>query len=306
MGRLLKYRTLIYLALLNILCLQAAHSSDFKSPEIFILGDSQLQFGSGPAFQDFFSNIHKHCGSYRYFNEATQSLKNAPTGVLGVGSTSLNSWTGRDDASKKRICTDNPKWVLNASTFGTLKYTDKNFLEIGQKEPFNFCKQDRSAFEMMFDNKYYDPKLFVMFFLGNSSKRWAASVDNAREDVIQAMQQIPAGMPCVFMTTAPPYHQRMIEKRYNGQNNLRKAFQYVGSRCSFVSGLTPETINVNVANDSNFKFNKKTGKVKDPFHPNANAAKTFLKLKRENICRAVLEQFKIKRGHDRSHTFPKG
>lgn len=302
----MKYRTFISIALLNIFCSQVAHSSEFKSPEIFILGDSQLQFGSGPAFQDFFSNIHEQCGHNPYFNEVTKSLNNAPTGVLGVGSTSLNSWTRRDDASKKRICTDNPKWVLNASTFGTLKYTHKNFLEIGQKEPFHFCKQDRSAFEMMFDNQFYDPKLFVMFFLGNSSKRWATSLEDAKEDVIQAMQQIPAGMPCVFMTTAPPYHQRMIEKRYNGQNNLRKAFQDVGSRCSFVSGLTPETINVNVANDDNFKFNVKAGKVKDPFHPNAKAAKIFLNLKRKNICRAVLEQFEIKGGYKGGQTLPKG
>ena len=38
-----------------------AQTQGFQSPSIVILGDSQIPFGSGPVFLDFFENIKTHC-----------------------------------------------------------------------------------------------------------------------------------------------------------------------------------------------------------------------------------------------------
>ena len=290
----MKYKTIISAAVFSILSLSSALSAEFESPEIFVLGDSQFLFGSGPAFHDFFLNIDEHCSTDSDFRQNVKTLKNASTGVLGVRSTSLDSWVKRDDESKKRICSVDPNWHINASMFGSIKYSDERFLQIGQEEPFKLCQQKRSAFEVMFEKQYFDPKLFIMYFLGNSANRWAESQADATADVLAALQQIPANMPCIFMTTAPPHRQNMVDTRFKGQENLRKAFKEVGNHCTFVDGLTPETIKANVGNDHHFKFNVKAGKVKDVFHPNANGAKRFLALKKADICQAVSKQFSSK------------
>ena len=290
----MKYKTLIIAAAFSILSLSSADSAEFESPEIFVLGDSQFLFGSGPAFQDFFSNLDEHCSTDPDFKRNVKTLKNASTGVLGVRSTSLNSWVSRDDESKKRICTVDPNWHINASLFGSIKFSDERFLQIGQKEPFRLCKQNRSAFEVMFEKQYFNPKLFVMYFLGNSANRWAESQADATADALAALQQIPNDMSCIFMTTAPPHRQNMVETRFKGQENLKRAFKEVGNHCTFVDGMTPETIMANVGNDNHFKFNVEAGKVKDVFHPNANGAKRFLALKKTDICQAVSDQFNAK------------
>jgi len=293
-GQIVKHKTLISAAIFSILSLSSPLSAEFESPEIFVLGDSQFLFGSGPAFHDFFLNINEHCSTNFNFRQNVKTLKNVSTGVLGVRSTSLNSWVGRDDESKTRICSVDPNWHINASMFGSIKYSDERFLQIGREEPFKFCKQNRSAFEVMFEKQYFNPKLFVMFFLGNSANRWAESEADAKADALATLQQIPADMPCIFMTTAPPHKQNMIDTRLKGQENLRKAFKEVDNHCTFIDGLTPETIKANLGNDHHFKFNVKAGKVKDVFHPNEKGAKRFLALKKTDICQAVSEQFSSK------------
>jgi len=285
----MKFKNLIEASLLALLFGQPAQASDleFKQPDIFVLGDSQMLFGSGPAFLDFFENIQSHCAPE---NASEIELKNFSVGVLGVRSTSLNSWVQRDDASKKRICTIDPNWHINASQFGTVKTTEKQFLQIGQEDPFRFCEPGKSAFETMFENQYYDPKLFVTYFLGNSANRWAASMQDAESDAIAAAQQIPADMPCLLMTTAPSYRKSMNEVRLQAQQNFKQAYESAGGKCAFIEGLTPDTIKANERNHLHFKHNKEEW-VKDPFHPSPAGAEAFLKLKRADICKAVFEQF---------------
>ena len=47
--------------LMSALTLGQSQAEQFLSPDILILGDSQISFGSGPAFLEFFTDIKKHC-----------------------------------------------------------------------------------------------------------------------------------------------------------------------------------------------------------------------------------------------------
>jgi len=162
-------------------------------------------------------------------------------------------------------------------------------VQIGKGAAYQFCAKDKSAFETMFRKDYYNPQLLLMTFLGNSAKRWASSKDAALEDVRAMQAQLPPDLPCIFMTTAPPFSEKHANPRIKAQDNLRWAFAQTGASCSFVDGLTPDTLDANLGNKQFFRLNK-SGRVKDPFHPNAKAAKQFFKLEMDRICHAVYDQ----------------
>lgn len=57
-----KRRRLIqYITAGVIICAPMAQADPFVSPDIVILDDSQISFGSGPVFLEFFENIKAHC-----------------------------------------------------------------------------------------------------------------------------------------------------------------------------------------------------------------------------------------------------
>ena len=136
---------------------------------------------------------------------------------------------------------------------------------------------------------YYDPKLLLMSFLGNSARRWADSPEAAISDVQEMMRQLPPSMPCIFMTTAPAYSAKIVDLRLRAQKNLMSAFEKTGSRCTFVPGATPETVAANQGNKHYFRLNK-SGMVKDPYHPNQRAAENFFALEMDGICNAIFDQ----------------
>ena len=267
----------------------SAAAQDFVSPEILILGDSQISFGSGPAFLEFFNDIEGHCQAN---NEQMQNLKKLGkmrVGVIGVRSTSIHSWTARSGRSKDTICKEDRKWRVNAGTYGFINMTGNKYVQIGKGKEYQFCAPKKSAFEYMFRDGYYEPKLLLMSFLGNSAKRWANSLEAAIEDVEKMMAQLPPDVPCVFMTTAPAYKKEIVDLRLKAQDNLMSAFEATGARCSFVPGATPETVLANQGNKNYFRLNKR-GMVKDPYHPNRAAAKNFFALEMNGICNAVFDQ----------------
>jgi len=264
-------------------------AEDFKTPDIFVLGDSQILFGAGGTFQNFFENIEEKCGISKETQDKLAELSNPSVGVLGVRSTGINSWVRKDAQSQLRICTIDPNWHKNASTFGVINQSDERFLQLGQEEPFKFCEQDKSAFEVMFAQERYKTKLFVTFFLGNSAKLWSQSRAEAKQDALAFATQIPQDMPCIYMTTAPAYRQGNIDRRTKAQENIEQAFKETNNHCAFVAGITPETIEANLGNNLHFKTDE-TGKVKDPFHPNDVATKSFLALKTADICNAIITQ----------------
>ncbi len=264
-------------------------AADFESPDILVLGDSQIPFGSGSAFLDFFSNLKERCSVYGEYNERVETLVDASVGVIGVRSTSLGSWIERHGENKNHICVRDKKWGVNAGVYGVSRFDDRKYVQIGDGEAYQFCESGQSAFETMFRSDYYDPKLLVLSFLGNSSKAWAEDISVAMNDVNEMVAQLPNDKACVFMTTQPVYKSKTVDLRVRAQENLQLAFEAIGSNCAFVPGATKETIASHQGNPAYFR-RKDDGSVKDPFHPNVKAAKHFFETESPAICRAVLQQ----------------
>lgn len=264
-------------------------ANGFRSPDILVLGDSQLSFGSGPAFLDFFQDIKSHCMPKVHQVQKLKKLGSMSVGVIGVRSTSLASWVARKGRLKDKVCKVDRRWKSNAGTFGVVNSTRNKYVQIGKGVEYQFCKSGKSPFEAMFARGYYNPKLLIMSFLGNSAHRWAGNKKAALRDVEKTMMQLPSDVPCIFMTTAPPYKKRTVDLRLKAQKNVKYAFMKSGSRCSFVEGFTPETVAANLGNKGYFRL-KRSGAVKDPYHPNLRAAKKFFDVEMDNICQAIFEQ----------------
>ena len=228
-----------------------ARADPFVSPDIVILGDSQIPFGSGPAFLEFFENIKSHCPPTAAQKADLQKLGAMQVAVIGVRSTALQHWTARKGRAKGAICNVDKKWKANAGTFGIINRTSHRYVQIGQGRPYQFCKKGKSAFEAMFAPDYYKPRLLLMSFLGNATKRWGNNPDKALEDVRATMSQIPPGTPCIFMTTAPAYSEKIVKRRLKAQANIKWAFEQTGAACTFIEGATPATV---AANQGNKKF----------------------------------------------------
>lgn len=265
-------------ALLALGLAKPALSEATRSPDVLVLGDSQLTFGAGAAFVDLLTGMAGTCG---LGPEAT-------IGVIGVRSSSLLSWSGRTKAAKGAICNVDPKWRVNAAAYGTLSQGKSPFVQIGRGAQFQFCTPDRSPLRAVFHDGYYKPKLMIMFLMGNAAERWAGSLDAALEDARAFTADLPAGQPCIFMTSAPPYREKDVSLRQKAQDNIGAAFDQVG-RCSFVAGLTDQTIAENLGNPANFR-RKPSGRVKDPLHPTEAAARKILHLRQEALCAAMSRQ----------------
>jgi hypothetical protein len=261
--------------------LQAYAQDSFENPDVLVLGDSQLSFGAGVAFVEFFKKHGASCGL----------PKSASIGVIGVRSSQLVAWTAREATGKKSICDVDPKWKVNAGSFGVVNKTNNKYVQIGQGASYQFCKPGLSPFQAMFADGYYDPKLLVLFILGNATERWANSEADALFDVRRTVKDLPADLPCVFMTTAPAYTEKVVLQRKQAQDNVEKAFAAVGKRCSFVKGYTEATIAANQGNPANFR-RKPDGSVKDPYHPTEDSARQFLSLVKNDFCKAIRTQLK--------------
>jgi hypothetical protein len=271
--------TCLATALIGLLLAQHAKAEAPAAPDVLVLGDSQLSFGAGQAFVTLFEDLRGDCG-----------LEPAATvGVIGVRSSNLLSWTSSGKAAKSAICDVDPKWKVNAGAYGTLSQGDNPFVQIGQGSQFQLCRNDLSPLEAVFHDGYYRPKVLVMFLLGNATERWAGSPEAAVQDVRSFLADLPAGQPCIFMTSAPPYGEKVVRLRQQAQDNIEAAFAKAGRQCSFVPGFTPETVRENLGNAANFR-RKSSGKVKDPYHPTEAAARRFLSLRREALCKAVAAQ----------------
>lgn len=257
----------------------AAAAQTQPSPDILVLGDSQLSFGAGKAFVDILDDLKGDCGL----------TADTTVGVIGVRSSSLQSWTSRGRAAKSAICDIDPKWKVNAGAYGLLSPGKTPYVQIGQGERFQFCHKDRSPLQAVFHDGYYRPKLLIMFLMGNATQRWAASAEAALKDARAFVADLPAGQPCIFMTSAPTYGEKSVRLRQQAQAHIEAAFARTAGQCSFVAGLTPETIRENLGNPANFRRTA-SGKVKDPLHPTEAAAHRFMALQRNALCHALTTQ----------------
>lgn len=258
---------------------QPAWAEVAGSPDVLILGDSQLTFGSGVAFVDFFNDLAGSCGL-----DAV-----ATVGVIGVRSSTLRAWTGQNRRARSAICDVDPTWHVNAGAYGTLSQGENPYIQIGRGAQFQFCQSGRSPLQAVFADNYYRPKLLVLFLLGNAAERWAGDPAAALADVQATMADLPDDQPCIFMTTAPTYGQSVVDMRQQAQENLQRAFEHSGRQCSFVAGITPDTIAANVGNAEHFR-RRASGQVRDPFHPTEQAARAFLAIERPALCAAIQAQ----------------
>lgn len=280
---------LAIIAVLGTICIFYLYSQRFRPPNILVVGDSQISFGSGRAFMEFFSEIEKNCAPDERQKQALEVLESRTFGAIGVRSTSLHTWVTPDEKRKAMICDIDKKWGVNAGVYGISDKPDRRYVQIGQGKEYQFCKPDTSSFQAMFDNGYYNPKLIVLAFLGNSAERWAENEASALRDVKKTMEQIPPDTPCIFMTTAPSYRKEINDLRQVAQKNVKAAFNAAGSRCGFVEGFTPETRGAIQDNEGFFTRND-AGVVTDPHHPNLAAARKFFEIKTPDLCRVLFKQ----------------
>ncbi len=259
------------------------------SPEILVIGDSQISFGAGKVYLEVFEQLKKDLPNITQDNAVWEKLRNAQTAAIGVRSTSLQNWTTREEGKVKDvICEVDKRWGVNAGVYGIEGNKNRKYVNIGQGKAYQFCKPNRSAFEAMFENGYYKPELLILAFLGNSTDRWAEEPQKALEDVKATMSQIPPDVPCIFLTTSPSYDKATNQTRWTAQANIKQAFEKNGKRCEFVAGFTSKTIQAAQGNKDFFKTNNE-GIVTDIHHPNLDAARKFFQLKKEELTAAVVK-----------------
>jgi hypothetical protein len=275
----------LFRTLLAAACLAAAPAISLSqgtakgAPDVLILGDSQLTFGAGVAFVDLLADMAGSCGL-----EAGST-----TGVIGVRSSAITSWTGTSRTAKGAICDVDPKWKVNAGAYGSLSQGENPYVQIGRGAQFQFCRKGVSPLQAVFADGYYAPDLVIFFLMGNAAERWAGDQNAALQDVRALMADLPKDQPCIFMTSAPPYKEKAVRERQKAQDNIESAFARSGSHCTFVPGFTPATIAENQGNAANFRRNG-SGAVKDPYHPTEAGARRFLKLQRPALCKAISQQ----------------
>lgn len=259
----------------------------FETPDILVLGDSQITFGAGPAYLAFFRSLARRCASQadRHQRQSLRKLKS--TAVIGVRSTALREWSARSTKGKEDICKVDPRLKKNAGAFGTVNQAREKYVQIGIGSDFQFCKPGVSPIEAAITPGYYQPKLLVLSFLGNAAADWAADPAAAQRDAQRAMAQVPDGLPCVFMTTAPSFQPAANKLRLKAQANIRAAVAQTGGKCQFVGGVNGRTIALMMSDKRSFRLNE-SNKVKDPFHPTHRGAQQYLRLVKPQLCSAVL------------------
>lgn len=258
------------------------------SPEVLVVGDSQISVAAGPFYQSLFKNFAATCRANNVSVPNT-GVNFGKAASIGVRSTGLHSWTARTEAAKKTICEVDKNFGVNAGTWGLGGTQNRKFVQIGQGDEYQFCRPNRSAFEAMFAKGYYQPKLLVMAFLGNSAERWANSRSAATIDARETLAQMPGDTACVFMTTAPVFSKEINDLRTRAQENIVSAFQSQGNRCAVVQGFS-QSLRDKIEGNSDYFRKNAEGKVIDELHPNAGAIKHFFEENTPALCKAISAQ----------------
>lgn len=262
-----------------------------QASEIIVIGDSQLSFGAGPVLSGFFEDLPNQCREHLAGPQQVSPLENKRFGMIGVRSTSLQSWTTRDGRAWELLCQKDKRWGVNASAWGTLKPPDRRYIQVGEGEDFQFCKAGGTPLQQLFATGYYAPELLMVFVGGNGAARLARDPLMAKQDVDAFLQDVPKETSCVFMMTAPVYTRAQNAQRLAAQANLKSAFADHGDRCTFVDGHTPET-RASIEGQARFFRRRDDGSVKDPYHANEEAAGLFLKFRKPALCRALSFQLR--------------
>lgn len=247
--------------------------------EILVLGDSQISFGAGGAYTAYFGDLAQKCGA------VAPGFARADAAAIGVRSTALHHWTARNEATRGTICDVDPTFGVNAGSYGVTS-ANRSYVQIGADPNYPFCPSGRSPLEAVFETPKFDPDLVVLAFLGNAVGRWQ-SATTARSDWQTAVAQLPAGMPCIVMTTIPSFETVENDRRARAQANLATAVRDSGN-CAFVPGFTSATRQAIEGNAAYFRSDA-TGKVTDPRHPTAASAARFIDIQTPALCAALTQ-----------------
>ena len=166
-------------------------------------------------------------------------------------------------------------------------------MQVGQDEGLQFCHPGRSAFEGVFQDPSNDPKLLILAFLGNGAGRWAENQSLADKDVRDTMAQIPADLPCIFLTTVPVFETETNDLRMRAQTNVLRSFAKYGQQCEIVKGFGRHTRRAIEGKKRFFRLDDE-GNIADPLHPNKAAAEAFVRLNRSKLCKAITRALKTR------------
>lgn len=270
-----------------LLTLIGSHRSQAQSgPDVMVLGDSQISFGAGAVYLEFFENLGEQCRGTDIDNGVLARLGSLQTTALGVRSTSLHSWVARKGAPKGTICDVDKKYGVNAGVYGLGGNDKRKYVQVGRDTGVKFCRPNQSAFEGLFGDENNDPKLLILAFLGNAGDRWANNRKLADQDVRRTLDQIPNDVPCVFMSTVPVFSKKTNDLRMNAQTQIADAFRRSGGHCKVVEGFTADTRKAIEGRAKFFKRNS-AGRVTDPHHPSPTATRMFVDLNRGALCNAI-------------------
>ncbi len=264
-------------------------ADEFKTPKILMLGDSQLSFGAGEVVLDFFDNLKMRCDDIVDQTMLLDELQKMRTTLIGARSSSLQPWTTTGGWAYDKLCKKDKTWGVNASIWGHGRKENVPYVQIGEHKDYQFCKSGKTPIQALFEAGY-NPNLLIFNILGNNAKRWANNPKSADMDVMKFIEQTPAHIPCIYMTTLPIHTKRRNTQRFKAQEAIRAAFSKAGNRCVFVQTLDKKTISLVQGHNKYFK-RKKNGRVKDPFHPQKAAARKVYQLKNTEICKAIEKAF---------------
>ena len=114
-----------------------------SSANVVVLGDSQISFGAGEVYLDFFKNIKSHCKTPSISPAAIERLGARKTVAIGVRSTSLETWTARGGKAKNPICEVDKQYGVNAGVYGLNGNRDRKFVQIGRDRGVKFCHKNQ-------------------------------------------------------------------------------------------------------------------------------------------------------------------
>lgn len=260
-----------------------------NTTDVLIIGDSQISFGAGAGHLALFGNLASACGADARQRAQLDHLANARAAAIGVRSTSLVDWTTADRDEQGLICDKDSAFGVNAGVYGIGGDPDLAFVQIGEGVDYPFCTPGQSVMQAMLSEPAYQPDLLVLAFLGNAVDRWATPHGAVRDDLRAALEQIPQGMDCIVMTTAPAFDASVNDRRVVAQDNLRQALESTGRQCSFVAGIRPDTVAATQDNPNFFRRND-AGEVIDRFHLNSDGYADFFTRVKPALCTAVFEQ----------------
>ncbi len=258
-----------------------------KPTEILILGDSQLAFGSGPNILDFFDSFSQRCQGLGLAPERLRAVEAMSHGILGVRATGLHMWLSNTAKGTRMICVKDPAGLVNASTYGSMRYGRSKWVQIGESRNHRFCGGARSPIQHIMANLPEPPKLMILHFLGLSAYHWLRTARLER-DLERVDAQLPKQTKCLFWTTTPAYTAKINAPRIRAQAKLAGKLKEKNHRCGFVAGFTPETLKAFQGN-TQYYYKRKNGRVKDPYHTTPAGAERFLKLRGPDLCRGVVK-----------------